>query len=161
MRPVDIHRDAVRALILTPSRELLLLRIQLPEVAEPFWIAPGGGLEPGEHAEDGLRRELCEEVGLVDFETGPLVWRRQHTFTFKGQRICQREEYFVVHAARFQPSMSDVLEREVVREFRWWPVSALAQASERLSPLALARIMETFLAEGPPRVTPELEVLVD
>ena len=155
------HREAVRALILTPARELLLLRVRVPEIAEPFWIAPGGGLEPGELAEDGLRRELQEEVGLSDFELGPLVWRRQHTFTFKGCRICQRESYYIVHAGRFQPCMSDVVESEFVLEFRWWPVSSLCRTSERLTPLTLARIVEKFLAEGPPRATPDLEVLVD
>lgn len=59
-----MHRDAVRALVLTRAEELLLVQIRLPDVPEPFWIAPGGGLKPGESVDDGLRRELREELGL-------------------------------------------------------------------------------------------------
>lgn len=75
-----VERRAIRALILTPEREVLLMRIRAPQGGEPFWIAPGGGMEPDETQEQALRRELAEELGLLAFEAGPVLWRRHHTF---------------------------------------------------------------------------------
>src|SRR6267378_1635816 len=63
------ERNAVRAILLTPDKRVLLLRIRLPGVS-PFWIAPGVGIEPGETVYQALRRELREELGLTDFEAG-------------------------------------------------------------------------------------------
>ena len=68
-----IERDAIRAIVLTPEREVLLMRIRAPEGGDWFWITPGGGLEPGESVEAGLRREMKEELGLEGFHIGPLV----------------------------------------------------------------------------------------
>ena len=118
-----IDRQAIRAILLTPEIEVLLMRIQAPEIGEGFWITPGGGLERGETADSGLRRELREELGLEHFELGPLVWRRQHTFNWDGKRICQREQYHVVHVSRFEPRMSDVAEAKFLDRFRWWSIS--------------------------------------
>ena len=156
-----IERNAVRAILLTPDHEILLLRIRLPESAECFWIAPGGGLEPGEAIEDGLKRELREELTLDKYDIGPLVWLRQHTFNWAGKRICQRERYYIVHVNRFEPRMSDAEEVRVLDRFRWWPATELAGATERLTPLSLAEIVTRYIAHGPPRETPPLEVLVD
>ena len=100
---VIVERNAIRAILLTPQREVLLMRIRPPHGGQCFWIAPGGGLEPGESVEDGLRRELQEELGLARFTLGPLVWLRQHTFNWEGRRICQRERYHVVSVDRFEP----------------------------------------------------------
>lgn len=156
-----IERDAIRAIVLTPGHEVLLMRIRAPEGGDWFWITPGGGLEPGESVEAGLRREMKEELGLERFDIGPLVWRRQHTFDWGGRRILQRERYHVVHVPRFDPRMSDPIEVRVLDRFRWWSANELAQARERLTPISLAQIVARYLDEGPPAEVSHVEVLVD
>jgi 8-oxo-dGTP diphosphatase len=51
--------------------EVLLVRRALPP-REGCWDCPGGFIDPDEHPEDALRRELREELG-VQAEIGPLV----------------------------------------------------------------------------------------
>lgn len=38
-------RRAVRAVMLTPDRRVLLMRVQEPLSGRTFWITPGGGIE--------------------------------------------------------------------------------------------------------------------
>jgi len=156
-----IERNAIRAILLTPQQEILLLRIRAPQGGDWFWITPGGGLEPGESVETGLRRELAEELGLEHFQIGPLVWRRQHTFIWGERHICQREQYHIIQVARFEPRMSDPAEAKTLDRFHWWPVAELARAREPLTPLSLADIVAGYLAHGPPPDPPEPEILVD
>lgn len=157
-----VQRSAVRAIVLTPEHEVLLLRIRPSERHESIWITPGGGIEPGETVEACLRRELREELGLSQFELGPLVWLRQHTFNWDGRRICQREQYHIVRADRFEPCMSDELESKVLQQFQWWRAADLSSTRERLAPLSLASIVARYLRDGGAPTEPlELEVLVD
>ena len=156
-----IHRRAVRALIITPEREVLLMRIHPPKGGDRFWIAPGGGIEVSETPEDALRRELAEELGLADFDLGPAVWRRHHIFDWGDRRISQKEEYRIVHAHRFEPVMADRLEAKVVDCFRWWPITDLGRANERLTPLSLPRILASYLQYAAPDILPDEEVLID
>jgi len=156
-----IHRRAVRALIITGERDVLLMRIHPPHGGNCFWIAPGGGIEAGEAPEEALQRELAEELGLVDFQPGPAVWRRHHIFNWGGRRISQREEYRIVHTDRFASVMSDKTEAKVLDCFRWWPIADLSRAEERLTPLSLAGILESYLRDGAPSELPDEEVLID
>lgn len=156
-----IHRHAIRAILLTPEKEVLLIRIRHPERKDWFWICPGGGMETGETPETALQRELQEELGLQLFEIGPLVWRRQHTFNWNGKRICQLEQYHVVDVPRFEPMMSDAQEMMTLDRFHWWPVVELARANEPLVPLSLAEIILRYLENGPPAAPLDVEILVD
>lgn len=54
-----------------PTR-LLAARRSAPEQLAGMWEFPGGKVEPGEGCEDGLRREIREELG-VDVELGAEV----------------------------------------------------------------------------------------
>ena len=156
-----IQREAVRAIVVTTAEDVLLLRICAPHNGECFWITLAGGLESDETVEERLKRELREELGLGEFQIGSLVWRQQHAFNWGDKRTRQRERYYIVHVDQFSPHMSDAVEARVLQEFRWWPISELANARERLTPLSLGEIMARYLAHGPPAELPELEVLVD
>jgi 8-oxo-dGTP pyrophosphatase MutT (NUDIX family) len=143
--PEATPRESIRAILLTPQDEILLLRIRKPGTGEYLWITPGGGREAGESIEETLRRELHEELGLRTFEMGPLVWTRQHTFEWAGKRICQDEKYFVVTAARFEPVMSDEAELKVLDCFRWWPDAELRNSVDRLVPPSLPDLVTEYL----------------
>jgi 8-oxo-dGTP pyrophosphatase MutT (NUDIX family) len=159
-RPV-VDRVAVRALIITPASETLLMQIRSPNTGKAFWILPGGGLEDGESDEAGLRRELSEELSLDAFTLGPLIWLRQHTFDWRDVRYRQRERIYAVHAPRFAPLMRDDHERLVFQDFSWRPVSALAGFAEPLTPLSLARIATDYLRDGAPAASLEMEIVED
>jgi hypothetical protein len=45
--------------------------------------------------------------------------------------------------------------------FRWWPIANLAEANERVTPLSLATILESYLRDGAPSALPDEEVLID
>ena len=117
--------------------------------------------QPDNQAPSSLRRELREELGLEDFAVGPLLWRRQHTYSWDGRRLCQRERYYLVEAPRFEPHMSDPVEARIVERMRWWTQGELAAAKERLTPLSLAQIVAGYLRAGAPPEPLDLEVLVD
>jgi len=67
---------AQKAIVLNADRKILFLKRTAHEEGEaPVWDLPGGGLEFGEAPEQGLRRELQEEVGLTVGRIVPLkVW---------------------------------------------------------------------------------------
>lgn len=150
-------RAAVRALLLDEDDHLLLVRFEFPTAT--VWTLPGGGLDPGEPPEAGLRRELHEELGLVAFDIGPHVWNREHVIPMRTGHDGQRDQIHVVRVARFEPVPAigwDALRDELVHEIRWWSVDEIEAAAQRgsarvlFAPRRLGELARRLLTEGPP-----------
>ena len=148
-----IRRQAMRAVLLTPEGRILLMRLQDPAEGRQFWITPGGAVDPGETAEAGLRRELAEETGLQDVHIGPLLWTRAHDFMWDGRAISQREQFYLVETAPFEPTMAGNPaqgELEAFRGFRWWSADEIRKSPDRFAPLRLADLLDDLIRTGPP-----------
>jgi ADP-ribose pyrophosphatase YjhB (NUDIX family) len=145
-------RPAARAVVLDPDDRILLVRFELP--AWTVWATPGGGIEPGESAEDAIRRELAEETGLTTAEIGPVVWTRLYIVPFIGGLWDgQREQYHLVRTASFTPAPHhswEQLNAEYVFELRWWTQGQLSEAAETFAPRRLPELVRSLLRDGPP-----------
>jgi mutator protein MutT len=81
------------------------------------WEFPGGKLEPGESAREGLRRELEEEIGVAIEQPRPLL-RLRHRYDY-GQVLL---DVWVVRRYRGEPRGLDG------QALRWCPRAELADA---------------------------------
>lgn len=148
-------RSAVRALIIDTDDQLLLVKFIFPSGIEA-WALPGGGLEPDELPEDGLRRELHEELGLAGMEIGPHVWSREHIIPMVTGHDGQRDQIHLVRTPHFVPEPVIGWERmraEFVFDVRWWALDEIAAAADtRFAPGRLAALYDDLLRNGPPAV---------
>ena len=102
------------------------------------WATPGGGIEPDEEILDALRRELDEELGLIEFEIGRMLWRRTHYFAIPGSTFDgQQDTVFLVRTERFDPNPRlswEQLNAEAVTDLRWWTLKEAHASTERFAP---------------------------
>ena len=146
-------RPATRALVLSRRTSVLLVRFEFP--AGTRWALPGGGIEPGETPLVALRRELREEIGLVDPMIGPHIWTREHHVRFiDGNWDGQREQIHLVEVDdEFEPRPElgwDRLRAEYLHEIRWWTCDELASSEVRFAPVDLAHLVVDIVESGPP-----------
>ena len=145
-------RPAARAIVIDPDDRILLVRFEFP--GRSLWATPGGGIEPGESAEEAIRRELAEETGFEPAAVGPVVWQRLHIVPFiDGNWDGQREEYHVVRSPSFTPAPRHTWEQlhaEYVFELRWWTLAELGVATETFAPAQLPNLVRDLVLHGPP-----------
>jgi 8-oxo-dGTP pyrophosphatase MutT (NUDIX family) len=111
-------------------RRVLLVRFDFPSTPPPhgLWACPGGGLDPGETAERGVRRELREECGLGVDDVGTPVWRKEHLFAFQDWDG-QHDTFFWVEVDAFEPCPAfteEELRAENLVGMRWWTPEEVA-----------------------------------
>lgn len=80
---MDKRRVGVRAIIYKDGKILAVKHKSRVGGSKDFWCIPGGGLDPGESLEDGLRREIYEELG-IEAKPSRLLFIQQFTSTREG-----------------------------------------------------------------------------
>lgn len=136
------RRPAARILLVDGRGRVLLFRFT-PADRPPFWVTPGGALDPGENYPAAARRELREEVGL-DRDCGPEIARREVEFlTIEGVEVVADERYFRVdvHACDVVTDGHTDLERRVMLAWRWFAPHELPAWPEPIYPIDLARML--------------------
>jgi 8-oxo-dGTP pyrophosphatase MutT (NUDIX family) len=155
------RRPTVRGVVVDAAGRVLLQAYLDPTVHRrggtphvvPVWIAPGGGLEPGEAPAPGLAREWAEETGLRAVTWGAWLWRRTVELRYRGRWRVFDELYRLGRVAGEAPAIVPVgleaHERAAVIGYRWWPLDELGRSRETVYPPSLATRLTTAL-EAPP-----------
>src|SRR6476620_482931 len=123
------ERQTIRAAVIDERGRILLLRYG--DEYGDWWVTPGGGREAGEADEQTLRRELEEEIGLVEFDLGPLLWELAGWTLDEPGFGSFLSHIYLVRVARFEPP--HLTEAE---EARWFPIAELGSVSTRPRDLA-------------------------
>lgn len=146
-------REAAKLLILDPDDRVLLFRAEPPAGQPPYWMAPGGGVEPGETIADAARREMREETGAA-LPLGPPVWRRTFVFTALDRVTKeQTETFFLVRAdVPFDWQLTHDLTSEAITTARWWAIEEITAAeTEVFYPENLAEELRSLLSAELPK----------
>jgi len=80
------------------------------------WEFPGGKVEPGEDLQDGMRRELAEELG-IDAEVGAVLWRTAYQYP---ERTPFALTFFAI------PRYRGTITNRCCADMRWVPVLELS-----------------------------------
>jgi 8-oxo-dGTP diphosphatase len=165
-------RQAARAVVMDPDRRVLLVHFDFDvelndgRLWDGLWACPGGGLDPGEAIDAGLRRELHEELGLEVDDVGSPIWVKEHHFPMT-RWDGQHDTYFLVRVdAAFEPRplFSEAeLRAEHVDGMLWWTYADLVRAQASydagdtddphfavLSPRRLGHLIADLVEHGPP-----------
>lgn len=118
---------------------------------ERWWFTPGGGVGRGETVTAAAVRELFEETGFAVTEAalGPVVatssshWRAEES----GKLYLGAHSFFFVRVTQTKLNTDgrEDLERALITGHRWWSVADLRAATERITPLRLADLMDRLL----------------
>jgi ADP-ribose pyrophosphatase YjhB (NUDIX family) len=102
-------------------------RVLLQKVLElSFWFLPGGRVEILESAQDALRREIREELG-VEARVGRLLWVAENFFEMAGRQYHELGLYFEIElpSSLYRTDEFAAFEPDVELRMRWFPLDAL------------------------------------
>ncbi len=116
------------AVVLHDGRVLLSRNLE-----DAFWSLPGGRVEPGERAEEALRREIIEELGAGSAKIGTLLWRIENRFAHSGRRYRETGFYYRIElpAEACPVVQGEFANVEPHLRLRWFPLAELAAVDLR------------------------------
>jgi 8-oxo-dGTP pyrophosphatase MutT (NUDIX family) len=144
LRPYE--RAAVRALLIDRDGRVLLVQYRRPGTDLTWWGTPGGGIDAGETHRDALARELREEIGLDDFELGPMLYEHVGQFPWDRRLYRQTNTTYLVRVPEHEPRPTIDLGAEGVVDVRWWTPEELARSHEQFAPPDLPDRVRTLTA---------------
>jgi 8-oxo-dGTP pyrophosphatase MutT (NUDIX family) len=142
-------RPTARVVLLDRHDRVLLMKGRLPAAPDGpgAWFTVGGGVEPGETEAQAAVREIREETGILDFELGPVLWRREGVMRMPEPMLF-RESYFLARCDGAEPDRQgwNAVERELIDDIRWWRRDELMLTPDRVFPPGLADLLEDVIA---------------
>jgi ADP-ribose pyrophosphatase YjhB (NUDIX family) len=138
------------AAVVERNGALLLVRHQKPD-RDPYWVLPGGRLEPGETIPECAGRELAEETGLTAGFSGVLYMSEflregRHTIDVVARMSMEGNEEATLGS---DPEVAPGTE-PTLREVRWVSVAELREIE-----LLPASIKERLLRDAGDGWTPD------
>ncbi len=114
-----MYRQNVAAVVINHDKKVLICKRNVPQ---DHWQFPQGGVEETESEEQGLLRELQEELGSTKFS---LLYKSEHLYRFDWPKnqlrndglIGQEQRYYLV---LFWGADSEItLEQRSLTDFMW------------------------------------------
>jgi 8-oxo-dGTP pyrophosphatase MutT (NUDIX family) len=140
-------RKAARGIILDPSGRVLLIQMKadpsrlIQKDLSEFWLTPGGKVEAHETYEEGLRRELKEEVGMSDFKIEKFLFSNDYLDVVEQFPVRLFNSHYLIRKDNEQVTFDSLMEDEklVVLGYKWWSLHELAATTEAIFPSDLSK----------------------
>ncbi|MBA2608323.1 MAG: NUDIX domain-containing protein [Actinobacteria bacterium] len=151
----QLHRRAARLVVINRDGRVCLFQCNDPQqpLEQPFWLTPGGGVEPGE---EDLRmtacRELLEETGhrVQPSELiGPIAIC-EGSWEWRGQPIYSVDTYFALRVDNLAVDYTnqDPIEAEILGQHGWLSPDEMDASELAVVPKGLAQLVRDLMARS-------------